>query len=189
VTAQGFCDGSVVTYCETEADEVLTYDCAELAGTQCGEVNADYGVDCIANPGGTCGFDDGDGFYWGAFCSGTEPACVEKPGPVAVCEENAGTCTDSDVGQCTGDGRVILACAQAISYRIDCVSLGGSCVTDQGCATLPAGAMCDDDVYQCDTGLDCAVGVCVASGVDAGPTDAGAADAGPTDAGAVDSGT
>lgn len=195
VTAEGLCDGSVVTFCDVTADELITYDCADRATfpeetTQCTDVTDEWGVDCTVAPGGECAFftDDGD-FVWAPpLCRGTEPACLETA-EAFECVENAGTCVEADIGTCDGD-TLVWSCAASQPFLIDCGSYGGTCsAAEEACVELPAGAICDDALYQCAAGLDCQVGVCVevGGGDDAGVVDAGGDNDAGT-AGSVDAG-
>lgn len=192
ISAEGECEENVVAFCDTVNDEVISYDCGDRAlfpnaTTQCVEVTEDYGVDCTVAPGEECAYFDDDGEFVWVLCRGTEPACLETA-DAFECTENAGTCDDTDIDTCDGD-TLTWSCAASQPFLIDCATYGGSCSAAAGaCVDLPAGQICDDELYQCAAGLDCQEGVCVTVGEDDAGTsddDAGTeADAGAnTDAG------
>ncbi len=196
LTLQGECVGSVVTFCDTNTDTIIEYDCADRsqfpdATTECSLVNAEWGVDCTVAPSGTCAYFTDEGFE-ADLCRGTEPGCLESNETFA-CVENVGTCAEEDVGTCDGD-TLTWACNASQPQLTDCASYGGTCdADDEACVGLPVGSLCDDALLVCADGLDCQVGECVAlTPADAGTPDAGADDdagAGDDDdAGAVDAG-
>lgn len=186
VTFEGSCSGSVLTYCDTDTDQVVVLDCVEDlgAGATCMEIDPSFGFDCAAAIGAECLFDDGAGGVVQSFCQGSGAACVEDA-DTATCLEGVGTCTSTDAGTCRDD-LLVVDCQVIQPYAVACDSLGGRCSVDR-CVELPEGASCGDGL-ECAAGLGCdgTDGVCVVEG-DAGVSPDAATDSGasPTDSGAA----
>jgi hypothetical protein len=185
ITFEGECQGDILSYCDTDNDEVIMVDCDAEYGpaTICTEIDPTYGFDCALATGESCLFDIGSGEFAAAFCQGNAPGCVETAED-ATCEENVGTCVDGDVRSCRGD-RLVVECNVGQPWVVDCAGYAGTCETDH--CLVPGGILCDDDVLVCQPGTSCNnLGICVNDNlVDAGTPDTGAPDSGVS----VDSGS
>lgn len=138
------CDGDTAVTCDDDDNETRT-DCTEDFSS-CLEI--DGAVGCAAAVGESCLV---DGVL--SLCEGEEAGCIDDG--EAICEENVGTCAESDARSCEGEV-FISDCEGGQPYRIDCEAPGydGICEDGTGCI-VPAGSFCDDFDFFCEDGLTC----------------------------------
>lgn len=157
VTAEGFCEGDTLTYCDVDADEVITVDCADQLSPRdatCIEVNPTYGSDCAVAVGEDCLLDDGTIL----FCQGTDPGCLDSVTGFA-CTEDLGPCTEAEEGTCDGD-LLLSVCVVDQPFVVDCASYGGACSEAEEACVMDAGELCDDVDFVCGPGLTCTDNEC-----------------------------
>ena len=180
VTFEGECMGTTLRYCSD--GELVEIDClAEYtANSVCLELDPVYGFGCAVAVGEACYFEDADEEIYVAACQGTNPGCLENESS-AVCVENIGPCTESQVDTCTPEGGLIMLCPEYKQPNIlDCMSLGGVCVPGR-CEQVPLGGYCDDVYAFCATGLVCGDSGCEMSTMPPTSNDAGMSDRGVRD--------
>lgn len=180
MTEAGSCSGTVLTYCNGNAVDVI--DCAvEITNATCIEVSPAYGADCAVPQGDECT----DGTDW-IFCVGTSPGCLQTA-TGSACTSSVGPCDENvSVPVCESSSRLRVDCIAGQPWLVDCASYAGSsggmgtCVTDH--CEVPLGAPCDSNAWcaapnTCVTGIS--GGTCTApGGTDGGSTDASHADGG-----------
>jgi hypothetical protein len=188
VTTQGSCNGNVVTYCDTNLNQVVTYDCTMryTATSRCVQIDPTLGYRCAEAAGNDCTFND-RGTSVTLFCQGNAAGCLDSSNH-EKCAENIGPCTTAETGSCKGN-RLVFHCMENQPYLIDCASYMGTCAP-QHCTNIPTGGPCSA-TFSCAIGLQCVSGFCLPTQLpDAGeaPADTGVA----LDGGAIatpDSGT
>lgn len=158
----GRCVGNELQYCPPMATEVVRADCtADAPHLACTEGLPDWGADCVAGEGETCGFVYMDGSDFTYLCTGSEPGCVWSS-MGAVCTSFVGTCAEADVGTCRGSLQ-IFGCRAGQVAANDCASWGGSC-SGGLCVDIDEGGWCADGRSTCATGLSCVDNQCMRSG-------------------------
>jgi hypothetical protein len=191
VTAQGSCNGNVVSYCDTNIGQAVTYDCTMRFSTssRCIEIDPAFGFRCAEAVGSDCFIDD-HGTPLTLFCQGQNAGCLEKLSGV-TCTENLGPCTPGQIGSCQGD-RLLQKCNADQPYFVDCASYGGTC-SNRRCVDIPAGGLCDDQTLICADTSRCMKPVCIPlghpdasepaldAGADGGPTGVDGGASGPGD--------
>jgi len=176
LTFEGECVGNLLRYCSDGA--IVEEDCPTeyTMNSVCMELDPVYGYGCAVAVGEQCYYEDEAGDIIVVACQGTEPGCVENAS-TAVCTENTGQCTESEVDTCNAQGGLIVLCTDFKQPNIiDCVSLGGECMPGR-CANVPAAGYCDDVYVFCASDLECSQ-----DGVCAPPVPPGTGDAGVKDA-------
>ena len=159
VTLQGECDGTTLRYCSQ--DTLVEVDCDTLdgqapAGTAtCGEIDAEWGFDCMFTDGQAC---QGEDFV--AFCQDGSGCTVDLDAQQATCTAT-GTCTPDEnfAAVCNGD-TLTLDCNRGQPYSLACP--GASTCTNGTCTGSALGEPCDDQVIFCGANLTCnaTTGVC-----------------------------
>lgn len=192
VTVLGACQGATLQYCDSDDNELVTFDCSTVAdGVTCGLTDCDddpdacWGYDCVTGPGGEC--DDDFGAEDSVFCDieqglgCIDGTCAES----AACDPAAFTnsCAGNTLRECWSGRESTYACGNSAQCGADshgrtyCLSkLNGGC------------DLTGDPPFECVAGLVCssttAAGRCV--GVDGGTpdsaTDAAVGDAAVHDA-------
>ena len=157
VTAQGLCEGDVLTYCDEAADELIIVDCSTAftaRAATCTEISEAFGSDCAVAVGEDCVLDDGTLL----FCQGTSPGCFDTTAGFA-CVEGLGSCVLEDEGTCNGE--LLLAVCNVIQpFVVDCQSYGGTCSDVDDACLMAAGAFCDGVDFKCRGGLTCSENTC-----------------------------
>lgn len=155
----GECDGDTLNFCNADGEDE-TIDCAgyDVAAT-CGEVNADWGNDCIVASGDECEASSGADEVIALPCAGTEPGCLDNDDNAGtwMCTDNAGTCTGTEDNECVGDTFVYACIADSQPWGVDCASYGGTCGEangNTGCQ-MATGGFCDDVDLFCSDGSTC----------------------------------
>lgn len=157
VTAEGFCEADILTYCDVEADELVVVDCADAFPAReatCTDISVAYGSDCAVAVGEDCLLEDGTIL----FCQGTNPGCLDNITGFA-CTTGLGPCTDADEGTCDGD-LLLSVCNVNQPFTVDCASYGGVCSDAQNACVMDAGEFCDGVDFQCAAGLTCTDNTC-----------------------------
>jgi hypothetical protein len=151
----GECDGDTLNYCD-ENGEDASIDCSGYSVTAtCGEVDADWGNDCVVATDGECEADAGNDEVIGLPCEGTQPGCLDNLANAGTwkCTDNAGTCTGDEDNECVGNTYVYACVGGSQPWGIDCASYSGTCGTG-GCQ-MPSGEICDDISLFCSDGTAC----------------------------------
>ncbi len=163
VTVQGQCTGNTVEFCDTTTNTLQTQDCSDSAlgfpaGTQCGQVTPEYGVDCLRPAGQSCLFQDPNDTTQNVLvpCAGFQAGCaVNSAGNGTACVSAGFACADGQVtaaGACSGS-RFLLGCFVTVGasdgqpFFFDCADVGGTCdvttsATNTGCFIATPGATC-----------------------------------------------
>jgi hypothetical protein len=161
----------VATYCQQGdlpdgGTAPIDLDCSQFVpgdtDITCGTITPTYGVDCAANTGTPCGFQDGSGNPVFSLCQGGPGAACAIGASGATCVTGAPTCAlDANhqfTPQCLGS-YLAFDCQVDQLTGYDCASFGGSCANVQ-CINLAAGAPCDlpdagQTVFVCGSALSC----------------------------------
>jgi hypothetical protein len=138
----------VLSFCN--GDELATFDCNSL-GLGCSHINDDWGVDCVAEPGGDClRVDNQEVLQFG--CPPSAPVCellAPNASQIGSCEEGP-RCAAADVGECFGDA-FVFDCFGVIDgddndgqpLVLRCDERGATCTRGAGCTNEP-GASCEE---------------------------------------------
>ncbi len=162
VTAFGECNGTVLTFCNTNTMTLVTYDCATRFNglvQGCGLISAEWGNDCFSPVGDICLGNDGTNVFQ-LVCQQPGGACAYEGdglgGIRSECRPNFAACDPAAFTPvCLDTNLLASSCAVFGQPEIlDCPALGGSGCQGAVCVGVTAGNICNG-VLLCAAGLTC----------------------------------
>jgi len=193
VTSLGACQGATLMYCDTQHNQIASFDCSTVSeGVTCGLTDCDddpetcWGYDCVTGPGGDC--DEDFGADDSVFCDVTQGlGCLD-----GTCQDSPACAPETFVSSCSDN--TLLECWSGRESSYDCGS--AQCDADSHGRTYCLGTQsggCDlshDPPFECIAGLECssatAPGRCVEPAPDGGTQDAAVEDAAVPDTSAAE---